>query len=91
LKKIYVGNLSFNSSDNELAAVFAEHGEVVSAKVVLDRETGRSRGFGFVEMSDDNAAMQAIDAVNGKEIDGRQLNVNEARPREPRGGGGSRW
>jgi RNA recognition motif-containing protein len=90
LKKIYVGNLSFNSNDDDLANTFAEFGEVVSAKVILDRETGRSRGFGFVEMSDDNAAMAAIQAVNGKEIDGRQLNVNEARPREPRSGG-SRW
>lgn len=90
MKKIYVGNLSFNSNDDDLANTFAEFGEVVSAKVILDRETGRSRGFGFVEMSDDNAAMTAIQAVNGKEIDGRQLNVNEARPREPRSGG-SRW
>jgi len=92
LKKIYVGNLSFNSNDHDLAAVFAEYGEVVSAKVITDRETGRSRGFGFVEMSDDAAADSAISGVNGKDVDGRQLTVNEARPREPRGGGGgSRW
>ena len=84
-----MGNLSFNSSDHDLAALFTAHGEVVSAKVVLDRDTGRSRGFGFVEMSDDNAAMAAIQAINGQEIDGRTLTVNEARPREPRGG--SRW
>jgi RNA recognition motif-containing protein len=90
LKKIYVGNLSFNSSDQDLAAMFREFGEVTSASVVMDRETGRSRGFGFVEMPDDSAAMQAIQGVNGKEIDGRTLNVNEARPREPRSGG-SRW
>jgi len=90
LKKIYVGNLSFNSNDHDLAAMFSEYGEVASAKVVLDRDTGRSRGFGFVEMSDDNTAMAAIQGVNGKEVDGRTLNVNEARPREPRGGG-SRW
>ena len=89
MKKIYVGNLNFNCSDHDLAAMFSSHGEVVSAKVVLDRDTGRSRGFGFVEMSDDNAAMAAIQAVNGQEIDGRTLTVNEARPREPRGG--SRW
>ncbi len=89
MKKIYVGNLSFNSNDDDLAQTFAAYGEVTSAKVILDRETGRSRGFGFVEMPDDNAAMTAIQEVNGKEIDGRQLNVNEARPREPRGG--SRW
>lgn len=91
MKKIYVGNLSFNSNDDDLAAAFSPYGEVTSAKVILDRETGRSRGFGFVEMSDDNAALAAIEAVNGKEVDGRQLNVNEARPREPRSGGGSRW
>lgn len=89
MKKIYVGNLSFNCSDHDLAAMFSAHGEVASAKVVLDRDTGRSRGFGFVEMSDDNAAMAAIQAVNGQEVDGRTLTVNEARPREPRGG--SRW
>ena len=84
-----MGNLSFNCSDHDLAAMFSAHGEVASAKVVLDRDTGRSRGFGFVEMSDDNAAMAAIQAVNGQEVDGRTLTVNEARPREPRGG--SRW
>ncbi|MBU0741527.1 RNA-binding protein [bacterium] len=89
MKKIYVGNLSFNSNDRDLAAVFAPHGEVMSAKVVMDRDTDRSRGFGFVEMTDDNAAMQAIQALNGKEVEGRALNVNEARPREPRSG--SQW
>ncbi len=89
MKKIYVGNLSFNSDDHDLAAIFSPHGEVASAKVVLDRDTGRSRGFGFVEMADDNAAMQAIEAMNGKEVDGRALTVNEARPREPRRT--SRW
>lgn len=90
LKKIYVGNLSFQTTDQSLADTFAAHGEVASAKVVLDRETNRSRGFGFVEMTDDGAAQKAIDALNGKEVDGRTLNVNEARPREPRSGG-SRW
>ena len=90
MKKIYVGNLSFNSNDRDLSAMVTQFGEVTSASVVMDRETGRSRGFGFVEMSDDNAAMQAIQGVNGKELDGRELNVNEARPREPRSGG-SRW
>ena len=90
MKKIYVGNLSFSSSDQDLAGMFREFGEVTSASVVMDRETGRSRGFGFVEMPDDNAAMQAIQGVNGKEVDGRELNVNEARPREPRNSG-SRW
>ena len=89
MKKIYVGNLSFDSNDHDLSTMFAEHGDVTSASVVMDRETGRSRGFGFVEMADDAAAMKAIQAVNGKQVDGRELNVNEARPREPRGG--SRW
>jgi len=90
LKKIYVGNLSFQTTDQGLADTFAPHGDVASAKVVLDRETNRSRGFGFVEMTDDGAAQKAIDALNGKEVDGRALNVNEARAREPRSGG-SRW
>ncbi len=89
MKKIYVGNLSFSTSDQDLNTTFAEFGQVASARVVTDRETGRSRGFGFVEMEDDNAAQQAIQNLNGKEVDGRTLNVNEARPREPRGG--SRW
>jgi len=89
LKKIYVGNLSFNMSDQDLNALFAEHGAVTSANIVTDRETGRSRGFGFVEMEDDSAAAKAIGAINGRDVDGRSLNVNEARPREPRGG--SRW
>jgi RNA recognition motif-containing protein len=90
LKKIYVGNLSFDSNDRDLAAVFAAYGDVASAKVVIDRDTDRSRGFGFVEMSDDNAALKAIEALNGKDVGGRALNVNEARPREPRTGG-SKW
>ncbi len=84
LKKIYVGNLSFSLSDQDLMTIFAEHGEVASAAVVMDRETGRSRGFGFVEMENDEEANKAIQALNGKEVDGRSLNVNEARPREPR-------
>jgi len=90
LKKIYVGNLSFNCNDHDLSAMFTEFGDVSSASVVMDRETGRSRGFGFVEMSDDGAAAQAIQGFNGKEVDGRTLNVNEARPREPRNNG-PRW
>jgi RNA recognition motif-containing protein len=89
LKKIYVGNLSFNNDDHDLAAIFTPHGEVASAKVVTDRDTGRSRGFGFVEMTDDSAAQKAIEAINGQEVDGRALTVNEARPREPRRN--SRW
>lgn len=89
MKKIYVGNLSFQLSDHDLEALFTEFGQVNSAAVVLDRDTGRSRGFGFVEMEDDSAAQAAIQALNGKECDGRTLNVNEARPRQPRGG--QRW
>lgn len=89
MKKIYVGNLSFNTSDHDLNALFAEHGVVSSAIVITDRETNRSRGFGFVEMENDAEAMHAIQAINDREIDGRSLNVSEARPREPRRG--SRW
>ncbi|MFH1844079.1 MAG: RNA-binding protein [bacterium] len=89
MKKIYVGNLSFQTSDHDLSDLFAEHGAVNSANVITDRETGRSRGFGFVEMENDAEAMKAIQELNAREIDGRNLNVNEARPREPRSG--SRW
>ena len=89
MKKIYVGNLSFDTSDHDLSALFAEHGAVNNATVITDRDTGRSRGFGFIEMENDSEAMQAIQAINAREVDGRTLNVNEARPREPRGG--SRW
>ncbi len=84
MKKIYVGNLSYEFDDQALSALFAEHGDVVSAKVIMDRDTNRSKGFGFVEMSDDASATKAIEAINGKEVGGRALNVNEARPREPR-------
>jgi cold-inducible RNA-binding protein len=89
LKKIYVGNLSFQMSDQDLMALFTEYGQVNSAAVILDRETGRSRGFGFVEMESDDAARNAIESLNGRDIEGRTLNVNEARPREPRNR--SRW
>jgi len=81
---IYVGNLSYRMNDGELREVFSEFGEVSSARIINDRETGRSKGFGFVEMPDDNAANEAIEALNGKEVSGRNLRVNEARPREPR-------
>ena len=81
---IYVGNLSYRMSDGELREVFSEFGEVSSARIINDRETGRSKGFGFVEMPDDNAANAAIEALNGKEVSGRNIRVNEARPREPR-------
>jgi cold-inducible RNA-binding protein len=86
--KIYVGNLSFQTTDSELGELFSQHGDVVEATVITDRETGRSRGFGFVEMSDDGAAREAIKELDGTEFGGRQLKVNEARPRNDRGGGG---
>lgn len=89
MKKIYVGNLSFQMSDQDLMALFTEYGQVNSAAVILDRETGRSRGFGFVEMESDDDARKAIESLNGRDIEGRTLNVNEARPREPRNR--SRW
>jgi cold-inducible RNA-binding protein len=89
VKKIYVGNLNYNTSDQDLQSLFAEFGQVSSASVVIDRTTGRSRGFGFVEMESDSEAMTAIEALNGKDVAGRTLNVNEARPREPRRA--SRW
>jgi len=81
---IYVGNLSFNTDDEALREVFAEFGDVTSAKVVFDRETDRSRGFGFVEMSSDDEGNAAIEALDGAEVGGRNLRVNEAKPRENR-------
>ncbi len=81
---IYVGNLSYNSDDDTLRELFSRHGAVIKAQVVMDRETGRSRGFGFVEMENSSAANAAIQALNGAEVDGRSLKVNEAKPREPR-------
>ncbi|MDH3493552.1 MAG: RNA-binding protein [Acidobacteriota bacterium] len=87
-KKLYVGNLSFNSSEQDLEDVFAEIGTVESVNIIEDRDTGRSRGFGFVEMSNDAEAQTAITELDGKEVDGRNLKVNEAKPRENRGGGG---
>jgi cold-inducible RNA-binding protein len=86
--KLYVGNLSFNTSTQDLETLFAESGTVQSASVVEDRETGRSRGFGFVEMSSKEEAQSAIATMDGKEVDGRSLKVNEAKPREDRNGGG---
>ena len=99
---IYVGNLSFEESESSLEAAFAAHGEVTAARIITDRETGRSRGFGFVEMSDATQAQAAIAALSGTTVNGRELTVNEAKPREERaprsgggggygGGGGSRW
>jgi RNA recognition motif-containing protein len=87
-KKMYVGNLSYGANEDELRRIFEEHGTVVSAQVIMDRETGRSKGFAFVEMSSDQEAQAAIAALDGKEIGGRVIKVNEARPREDRGGGG---
>jgi cold-inducible RNA-binding protein len=87
-KKLYVGNLSYEVTNADLEQMFAEFGSVRSAEVIQDRDTGRSKGFGFVEMADDNAAQEAIKGLNGKEQGGRPLTVNEARPREERGGGG---
>jgi RNA recognition motif-containing protein len=86
-KKIYVGNLSFGVTDSALEQLFAAHGTVVSAQIIMDRDTGRSKGFGFVEMKSDQEAQAAIQALSGKEVEGRALTVNEARPREDRGGG----
>ncbi len=87
-KKLYVGNLSYSVRDSDLEDMFAAHGTVESAQVIMDRDTGRSKGFGFVEMSSDQEARAAIGALNGKELEGRSLTVNEARPREEGGGGG---
>jgi RNA recognition motif-containing protein len=93
-KKIYVGNLSYGTRDEKLAGVFSQYGTVESARVVTDRESGRSKGFGFVEMASDDEAQKAISSLNGTELDGRTLNVSEAKPmapRENRGGfGGGR-
>ena len=89
--KIYVGNLSFETTDDDLSQEFAVYGEVASASVVMDRETGRPRGIGFVDMPSDEQAKAAIAGLNGKDIQGRTLTVNESRPREGgSGGGGSR-
>jgi RNA recognition motif-containing protein len=82
--KIYAGNLSYNVSDEDLRAAFAQFGTVDSADVIVDRATGRSKGFGFVEMGDATEAKAAIEGLNGKDLDGRSLNVNEARPKTDR-------
>jgi len=87
-RKIYVGNLPWSTTSADLEAMFAAHGAVRSAEVISDRETGRSRGFGFVEMETDEGLQAAISALNGQEINGRPLTVNEARERTPRPGGG---
>lgn len=87
-KRLYVGNLSYSVTNDSLEQLFAEFGTVVSAQVIQDRDTGRSKGFGFVEMGDDGAAQKAISALHDKEHEGRPLTVNEAKPREGGGGGG---
>src|SRR5271154_5773330 len=86
-KKLYVGNLTYGVTDSDLQTMFAPHGTVQSAQVIMDRDTGRSKGFGFVEMGSDQEAQTAIQALNGKEVDGRALTVNEARPKTEGGGG----
>ena len=88
MKKIYVGNLPFTATEDELSQLFGQHGDVQSVALINDRETGRPRGFGFIEM-DDSGATAAISALDGHEMDGRALKVNEARDRPQRGGGGS--
>lgn len=87
-KKIYVGNLPWATTSSDLESMFQEFGDVASAEVIMDRDTGRSRGFGFVQMPDDGAADSAMNALNGKDMGGRPLVVNEARERERGGGGG---
>lgn len=99
--KLYVGNLSFNTTTQDLETMFGELGTVQSTNIIEDRDTGRSRGFGFIEMSSEEEAQSAISTLNGKDVDGRALTVNEAKPREDRGGsnnnrggyggGNSRW
>jgi len=92
---IYVGNLDFSSTEDTIRTLFEQHGEVTSVKIIADRDTGRSRGFGFVEMSNDEEGRAALSALDGKEMDGRALKVNEARPKTERSGGGGssreRW
>ena len=90
-KKLYVGNLGYETTEATLSELFGAIGEVLSVNLITDRVSGRSRGFAFVEMADQTAALEAINQLNGREVDGRSLKVNEARPkRDDRGGGGSR-
>lgn len=86
-RKLYVGNLSYDTTSDALSQMFSAHGKVDSAEVIMDRMSGRSKGFGFVEMSSDDEAQAAITALNGQQVDGRAIVVNEARPKEPRAGG----
>ena len=88
---LYISNLSYNISDADLRQLFADYGEITSAKVIMDRETGRSRGFGFVELSNDELAKKAIEELNQASYDGKVINITEARPREDRGDRGGRF
>jgi len=88
VKNIFVGNLSFNTNEDELRQIFEGYGQVERVSILTDRETGRSRGFGFVEMNSDEDGEKAITALNGSQVGGRTINVNEARPKSDRGGGG---
>ncbi len=92
MKKLFVGNMGFDTTEGELRSIFQPYGEITSINVITDRDTGRPRGFAFVELTDDGEAAKAITELNGKEVDGRALNVNEANPKPersgPRGGGG---
>ena len=88
--RIYIGNLSFDTTEDSLNDLFGQHGQVQGVSIIMDRMTGRSRGFGFIEMADDNEAKAAMEAINGHELDGRALSVNEARERADRGAGGHR-
>ena len=92
MKNLFVGNMSFQTTESELRSIFEPYGEITRIQVMTDRDTGRARGFGFVELADDEEAAKAITELNGKELDGRALNVNEAKPKPersgPRGGGG---
>jgi RNA recognition motif-containing protein len=92
-RKLYVGNLPYSVTEQSLESTFSKHGTVESAKVITDRDTGQSKGFGFVEMRTDSEANAAIAGLNGTELDGRPIKVNEAKPQERRGpgGGGNRW
>ncbi len=92
MKNLFVGNMNFDTTEGELRSIFEPYGEITSINIITDRDTGRPRGFGFVELADDGEAAKAITELNGKELGGRALNVNEAKPRPersgPRGGGG---
>ena len=90
-KRLFVGNLSWDTGDEGLHQAFAQFGEVSDARVITDRDSGRSRGFGFVTFSDDEAGLRAMEEMNGTELDGRPLRVNEAHERRDGGGGGDRW